>query len=132
MVRIPPRPPLDLAGGVWPALDLIADKWALIVIAALTGGPRRSGDLQREIVGISQKMLTQTLRKLACAGLVRRTVYPVIPPKVEYALTPLGETLMGPLEVMCEWAEEYYPAVQAARSRHDGAVTVGEESDNRT
>ncbi len=120
MVRhSPQQPPLDLDGGVWPALDLIADKWALIVLSALTGGTCRYGALQRHVSGISQKMLTQTLRKLERDGLVRRTMYPVIPPKVEYALTPLGQTIVGPLDAMCRWAQEYYPAVQAARGRHD-------------
>jgi len=73
-------------------------------------------------------MLTQTLRKLERDGLVRRTMYPVIPPKVEYALTPLGQTIVGPLDAMCRWAQEYYPAVLAARGRHDnggGEVNEG-------
>ncbi len=119
MVRNPPQPPLDIKSGVWPAIELIGDKWALIVIAALIDGTRRYGELQRRVGGISQKMLTQTLRKLERDGLVRRTMYPVIPPKVEYALTPLGQTIIGPLEAMCRWAEEYYPHVQAARSHYD-------------
>ncbi|HVC82949.1 MAG TPA: helix-turn-helix domain-containing protein [Chloroflexota bacterium] len=105
---------------VWPALELIADKWSLIVIAALLGHVRRYGELRRRIPGISQKMLTQTLRKLERDGLVRRVLYPVIPPKVEYSLTPLGETVAGPLTAMCRWAEEYYPAVRAARASRAG------------
>jgi len=122
MVRNLPPLPLDIEGDLWPALELIADKWAVIVIFALLGGTRRYGELQRQVTGISQKMLTQTLRKLERDGLVRRTVYAVIPPKVEYALTPLGETLVDPLNAMCRWAQEYYPTVQAARDRHDGVV----------
>jgi len=122
MVRNSSQSPLDIESDLWPALELIADKWAVIVIFALMGGTHRSGELLRQITGISQKMLTQTLRKLERDGLVQRTVYAVVPPKVEYALTPLGETLVGPLNAMCRWAEEYYPAVQAARSRPDGVA----------
>ncbi len=128
MVRNLPPLPLDIESDLWPALELIADKWAVIVIVALMGGTRRYGEVQRQVTGISQKMLTQTLRKLERDGLVRRTVYAVIPPKVEYALTPLGETLVDPLNAMCRWAEEYYPAVQATRSRsNDVADGEGEE-----
>jgi DNA-binding HxlR family transcriptional regulator len=122
MVRhSPQQPPLDIDGGVWPALELIADKWALIVLSALTGGTCRYGALQRRVSGISQKMLTQTLRKLERDGLVRRTLYPVIPPKVEYALTPLGQTIVGPFDALCRWAQEYYPGVQAARRHYDSS-----------
>ena len=85
-------------------LDLIADKWTTLVIYLLSCGPRRYGELQREIGGISQKMLTQTLRKLEEDGLVNRTVYPEIPPHTEYALTDLGATLRQPLGALCQWA----------------------------
>lgn len=100
-------------------LDLIADKWTAIVIYCLSKGTRRYSELQREIGGISQKMLTQTLRSLERDGIVSRMVYPVVPPMVEYSLTPLGETLIEPLCQLCKWAETHIPEVEAARDRYD-------------
>src|SRR5215471_18475160 len=84
------------------ALDRIADKWTCLVVYALMQGPRRHGELRRTIQGISQKMLTQTLRSMEADGLVRRTVIDVIPPHVEYSLTPLGDTLADPLVAICQ------------------------------
>jgi len=101
------------------ALDLIGDRWTMIVIKALADGIQRYGALHREIGGISQKMLTQTLRALERDGLVQRTVYPVVPPKVEYALTPLGETLIEPLAAIGVWADRHMDEITQARSRHD-------------
>jgi DNA-binding HxlR family transcriptional regulator len=97
-------------------LTLIADRWTAIVIYALARGTQRFGQLRREI-GLSQKVLTETLRDLERAGLVRRTVYPVVPPHTEYTLTPLGETLVEPLAAICRWAERYLPEVDAALAR---------------
>jgi DNA-binding HxlR family transcriptional regulator len=101
------------------ALDMIGDRWTMIVIKALAEGIQRYGELRREIGGISQKMLTQTLRALERDGLVRRTVYPVVPPKVEYALTPLGETLIEPLAAIGMWAERHMDEVMQTRHRHE-------------
>lgn len=101
------------------ALDLISDRWTLIVVKALAEGIQRYGELQRVIGGISQKMLTQTLRSLERDGLVRRTVYPVVPPKVEYTLTPLGETLIDLLVVIDAWAERHMDEILEERQRHD-------------
>src|SRR5947208_13356818 len=99
-------------------LDRIADKWtALIILALSEAGTMRYGELQRRIGGISQKMLTQTLRSLEDDGLVKRDVYPVVPPMVEYSLTPLGRTLTEPLEAICHWAEKHLPQLEAARAR---------------
>src|SRR5512145_3007998 len=84
-------------------LDRIADKWTVLVLGLLDGGPRRFSDLQRRIDGISQKMLTQTLRELERDGLISRTVYPVVPPHVEYALTPLGRTLHSTIQALVTW-----------------------------
>jgi DNA-binding HxlR family transcriptional regulator len=98
------------------ALDRIADKWTCLIVYALLDGPRRHGELRRAIGGISQKMLTQTLRSLERDGLVRRTVIATIPPHVEYALTPLGETLAAPLAAICRWAMDHLAEVQAARA----------------
>jgi DNA-binding HxlR family transcriptional regulator len=102
------------------ALDRIADKWTCLVVYALADGPRRHGELRREIQGISQKMLTQTLRSMERDGLVQRTVIDVIPPHVNYALTPLGETIITPLVAICRWAMEHLPELQAARARNKG------------
>jgi len=98
-------------------LDLIADKWTVLVIYLLAGGTKRYGELQRAIDGISQKMLTQTLRKLEEDGLVKRTIFPEVPPRTEYELTPLGRTLKGPLSALCAWAQDHMGEVEKARSR---------------
>src|SRR5438132_10031788 len=98
-------------------LDRIADKWTALIIQVLAHGTKRYAVLQREIGGISQKMLTQTLRSLERDGLVQRTVYPVVPPKVEYALTRLGRTLIEPLQGLCRWAEKHLSELQANRAR---------------
>jgi DNA-binding HxlR family transcriptional regulator len=96
-------------------LDLIADKWTTLVIYLLSRGTHRYGELQREIGGISQKMLTQTLRQLEEDGLVLRVVYPEVPPRTEYSLTPLGQTLREPLGALCQWAMVHLPEVEKAR-----------------
>ena len=106
-------------------LDLVADKWTALVISKLSPGTRRPGELQRSIGSISRKMLTQTLRNLERDGLVARTVHPVVPPRVDYALTPLGRTLTGPLHALCRWAEAHLVEVQAARALHDGIAASG-------
>ena len=98
-------------------LDRIADKWTALVIQILSRGTMRYAALQREIGGISQKMLTQTLRSLERDGLVQRTVHPVVPPKVEYNLTRLGRTLIEPLRTLCRWSEKHLPELQANRAR---------------
>jgi len=97
-------------------LDLVADKWAVIVIYVLARGTRRFGELQRAVGGVSQKMLTQTLRGLERDGLVERKVYPQVPPRVEYSLSPLGETLVEPLSALCRWAEDHFWEVERARA----------------
>ena len=89
------------------ALDTIADKWTVLVILALLHGTKRHSTLLRKISGISQKMLTQTLRKLERKGLVTRTAYPSARPIVEYSLTPLAATLSEPLCMLSAWAEKY-------------------------
>ena len=109
-------------------LDRIADKWTALVIHALSSGTMRYGELHRTIGGVSQKMLTQTLRGLERDGLVERHVFPVVPPRVEYSLTPLGRSLRTPLEAICAWAETHLPEMQAARARNarkGGALREG-------
>ena len=98
------------------ALDRIADKWTCLVVYALVDGPKRHGELRRTIDGISQKMLTQTLRSMEADGLVQRTVFERVPPAVEYRLTPLGETLKEPLVAICRWAMQHVPELQANRA----------------
>lgn len=100
-------------------LDMIADKWTALIIGLLEDEPRRFAALHRRIGGISQKMLTQTLRRMERDGLVQRTVYAEVPPRVEYALTPLGQTLCLPIATLREWAEEHIEAVIAAQQRYD-------------
>src|SRR5919106_1482913 len=98
-------------------LDRIADKWTALIIQVLANGTMRYAALQREIGGIFQKMLTQTLRSLERDGLVQRTVHPVVPPKVEYSLTRLGRTLIEPLQGLCRWSEKHLGELQANRAR---------------
>ena len=109
------------------ALDLIADKWTVLVLGALMQRTHRHSELRRRVDGISQKMLTQTLRELERNGLVRREIHPEVPPRVEYSLTPLGETLRGPVGALCAWAQDHIDEVFASRSLAD-AVEGTEEA----
>jgi DNA-binding HxlR family transcriptional regulator len=104
------------------ALERIADKWTCLIVYALLDGALRHGELKRKIDGISQKMLTQTLRSMEVDGLVQRTVIDVVPPHVHYALTPLGQTLSEPLVAICQWAMDHLPEMQQARSRNAGTA----------
>lgn len=116
----PPAPNLlDSHPYLRQTLDLVADKWVVAVLYVLSQGTKRYGELQREIGDISQRMLTRTLRDLERNGLVDRTVYPVIPPMVEYSLTPLGRTLNQVLKSLCDWAAANFQAVETARNRYD-------------
>jgi DNA-binding HxlR family transcriptional regulator len=108
-------------------LDRIADKWSLLAIALLEGRTLRFTELQRLIDGVSQRMLTVTLRQLERDGLVRRTVYPVVPPRVEYTLTPLGSTLHATIQSLVTWTEEHRQEIAAARSAYDARV-AGEQA----
>lgn len=104
-------------------LDRIADKWTTLVIGILSQAERRRfNELRRMIGGISQKMLTQTLRDLERDGLVKRTIYPEIPPRVEYELTRLGRTLCGPLGSLTQWAHDHMEEVKGAQAAFDAAV----------
>ncbi|MYS78951.1 winged helix-turn-helix transcriptional regulator [Embleya scabrispora] len=100
-------------------LDRVADKWSLLVIAILESRTLRFTELRREIDGISQRMLTVTLRQLERDGLVRRTVYPVVPPRVDYALTPMGTTLHTTIRSLVTWTEEHQERIAEARARYD-------------
>jgi len=104
-----------MAGGAEPVLscskrkilDLVFQKWSLIIISHLYQNPSRYNQLLQAITGISHKMLSQTLRQLEKTGLVKRTVFPLVPPQVEYALTPLGETLFEPLTAIGQWMADH-------------------------
>jgi DNA-binding HxlR family transcriptional regulator len=100
-------------------LNRIADKWTVLVVSSLEQGTKRFSTLQREVGGVSQKMLTQTLRGLERDGLVTRTIYPTVPPKVEYALTPLGRTLVGLVDAIRVWSETHIEAVMQAQTVYD-------------
>lgn len=100
-------------------LDLIADKWSTLIINLLKEGPLRFAALQRRIGGISQKMLTQTLRELERDGLVKRTVFAQVPPRVEYELTPLGQMLGELITPIIRWSEENIGEIEAAQKRYD-------------
>lgn len=106
------RPPL----GAEQAISLVSDQWFILIVHALMSGRKRYAELQRAIPDVSKKMLTQTLRRMERDGLVERTVYPVVPPHTEYALTPLGETLVPPLQALCRWANEHFDEVLARRA----------------
>jgi DNA-binding HxlR family transcriptional regulator len=100
-------------------LNLIADEWTPLVIYALEEGTMRFGQLLKRIDGISKKMLTQTLRAMERNGLIQRVVYPVVPPVVEYSLTPLGQTLIEPVHTLAAWAYEHLQEVTQAQKRYD-------------
>ncbi|WP_163505223.1 winged helix-turn-helix transcriptional regulator [Fodinicola acaciae] len=103
-------------------LRRVGDKWSILVIVLLGRRRFRFSELHREIETISQRMLTRTLRGLAHDGLVHREVFPTKPPSVEYRLTPLGESLLGPLSTLADWAVEHQPQIAAARARPDATV----------
>ena len=100
-------------------LQLIADQWTPLVIYTLGDGTMRFSQLLKRIDGISQKMLTQTLRAMERNGLVQRVVYPVVPPVVEYSLTPLGQTLIEPMNALRLWAYGHLQEVAHARTMYD-------------
>ena len=99
-------------------LDRLGDRWTLLVLMELQSGTLRFSALKRKISDISPRMLAQTLRQLEYDGLVARTLYPTIPPKVEYALTPLGRSMLKPVGALIEWASDHRDAVRAARAAY--------------
>jgi DNA-binding HxlR family transcriptional regulator len=106
-------------------MSSICDKWALLILQQLSQGPKRHGELQRAVRGISQKMLTQTLRRLEQHGLVERTAYAVLPPRVDYSLTHLGATLTTPLHALYRWTQAHLPEIHAAYADSDCAQSTG-------
>ncbi|MFI1721041.1 winged helix-turn-helix transcriptional regulator [Streptomyces sp. NPDC020489] len=111
--------------GVRDVLDRLGDTWSVYVVVELASGIRRFKELQRAIPGnISQRMLTLTVRRLERDGLVRRTVYPTIPPQVEYELTDLGHSLTHLVKALADWSIAHRPAIAAARETWDAAGAV--------
>jgi len=109
-------PAINDGGAVRQVLDRIGDKWSLLVIGALRSGPLRFGELEKGITGISQRMLTLTLKHLVEDGLVSRTAYPEVPPRVEYEVTDLGRTLVPLVIALAEWAIEHRDEINANRT----------------
>ncbi|MFD5627705.1 MULTISPECIES: winged helix-turn-helix transcriptional regulator [unclassified Streptomyces] len=105
-------------------LDRVADKWSLLVIALLDRRVLRFTELRREIDGVSQRMLTVTLRQLERDGLVKRTVHAVVPPRVEYQLTPLGGTLHATIQSLVTWTEEHQGEIASAREDYDSRASA--------
>jgi DNA-binding HxlR family transcriptional regulator len=123
-VRFPAMPPgadaiLLAKCPVRDVLDRIGDKWSVLILKNLETGPQRFGALKRLIGDISQRMLTQTLRDLQRDGLILRTVYPTVPPSVDYRLTKLGTSLMEPLEHLVQWSDRNHDKVRRARASFD-------------
>ena len=108
-------------------LDSLSDKWVTLVLNALSDGPKRYSDLARIISGVSQKMLTQTLRNLERDGLVTRTVTPSVPVRVDYELTALGESMLPVVAAIKAWAESHIEEIQAARRSYASARSASQE-----
>lgn len=117
-------PCLQTAGckNVAPVLNRVGDKWSMLIVMILSTGPRRFSELKREIDGISQRMLTLSLRGLERDGLLTRTVTPTIPPRVDYELTDLGISLREPVKALGDWAIEHIGCIRAAQERFDKAA----------
>jgi DNA-binding HxlR family transcriptional regulator len=109
-------------------LDQIADKWSVLILAALCDEPLRFNAIKRRLEGITQKALTQSLRRLERNGIVARRVIPVSPVAVEYRITPLGRTLETPFQALYAWTRDYLPAVEQARHAFDQRATAKGET----
>ena len=121
-------PCLQSAGckNVAPVLNRVGDKWSMMIVMMLADGSKRFSELKRAIDGISQRMLTLTLRGLERDGLVTRTVTPTIPPRVDYELTELGIGLRRPVRALGEWAIEHIACIRAAQQRYDAAASTAD------
>ncbi|WP_371347061.1 winged helix-turn-helix transcriptional regulator [Ancylobacter sp. IITR112] len=106
-------------------LARVGDKWSVLIVMLLAGGPRRFNEMKRMINGISQRMLTLTLRGLERDGLVSRTVYPTIPPRVDYELTPLGHSLREPVMALGQWVEANLADIAEAQAEFDRRAAPG-------
>lgn len=101
------------------AVELLSDKWRISILHVLDAGPQRSGELQRAIPEVSPKMLTQTLRGMERDGLILRTVHAIVPPRVEYRLTPMGKSVIAPLRELCHWAKAHVAERDRSRREFD-------------
>ena len=108
--------PADQMDFIRHVLDRVGDKWSMLIIAVLESGPLRYTDLQHQIPGISQRMLTHTLRQLTDDGLITRTAYAEVPPRVEYALAPLARGLIDIVKQLIGWAADHHDEIRANRS----------------
>ena len=108
-------------------LQRIGDKWTVLVVGELGDGPRRFNEIRRALGSISQRMLTLTLRSLERDGLVTRTVFPTVPPRVDYELTRLGRSLLEPVNGLGLWARQNQPAIRQAREKFDAAEIKREQ-----
>lgn len=118
VLRDEPRGGGDVFNPECPArsvLDLLAEKWTLLIVHALSERTMRTGELRRRVLGISEKMLIQSLRRLEDSGLVLRTSYPEVPPRVEYQLSPLGISLSNAVKTLDRWVEENAEAISQGR-----------------
>jgi DNA-binding HxlR family transcriptional regulator len=115
----PDRKNPEACPAVREVLSLVGDKWSVLVVSTLGEGRKRFSEVRRAIEGISQRMLTLTLRNLERDGLVTRTVHATTPPRVEYELTPLGRTLLEPIMALGVWAHDNRGAIQKARQSYD-------------
>lgn len=120
----------EVARPIREMLDRVGDKWSLLVIGVLREGPMRFGVIRENTAGISQRMLTLTLRKLERDGMVDRQAFAEVPPRVEYRLTPMGETLIEPVMGLVRWTLEHHADIESCResydrSRHQGAAVEG-------
>src|SRR5271163_1283576 len=124
-VKLPDRASEDCRA-VSSVLARVGDKWSVLIIVLLGDGPKRFNEIKRMVGGISQRMLTLTLRGLERDGLVTRTVFPTIPPRVDYELTDLGRELSKPVIALGGWAKAHQSEIEGARSRFDGRQGAAE------
>ncbi|MEM6612331.1 MAG: helix-turn-helix domain-containing protein [Cyanobacteria bacterium P01_C01_bin.72] len=125
------EPLLDKDCPVRQVINIVGDKWTLPVLYVLKQGTKRYSELQREIPGISKKMLTQTLRRLESDNILRRKIYPVVPPKTEYALTAFGRKLIEPLEVLADWAWEHQKELKKIGDRRQQSTSKKNRKSNK-
>ena len=121
-VPAPPAHDSSACRRVTPVLNRVGDKWSMQIVMALSNGSRRFSELKREIDGVSQRMLTLSLRGLERDGLISRRVTPSIPPRVDYELTELGISLREPVKALGQWANEHIDCIRAAQQRFDQAL----------
>ncbi|MEU9373543.1 helix-turn-helix domain-containing protein [Streptomyces sp. NPDC048255] len=131
-VTAPPAPAAPVAPvvscdddcGIRDVLDRLGDKWSVLVVVQLASGTHRFKELQRAVAGISQRMLTLTVRRLERDGLITRTVYPTVPPQVEYELTELGHSLTCLVKALADWSLVHRPEIEAARAEWDAKADM--------